>query len=430
MALESTPPVGIREVWGNRSVRVVTLVVFVVMLGFGIVAPILPLYARSFGVSYEAASLLISAFAFTRLIFDLVAGPLIDRFGERRCASAGIFFVGVTSVLTGLAPSFTLAVVFRGIGGAGSAVLFAALYSYLLKVVPKERMGRSLSLFYGAFNVGIIAGAPLGGLLARFGLAVPLYAYAAVLFLAGGLPSVRSRSGGGRAPPRRGRRDGPPLARTAPELLTDRTFVVILFLNFTYLWFVAAALDTLVPLFGNEVLGLSPGGVGLAFTVLVAVEFAVLYHAGSLSDRFGRKAVELPALVGLCAVVAVTGLVGNVTWYVIVLGVMGIASGYAGRAPRRHAGRRHSGRIVGDRGWRLPFRGRPRVRAGSPGRRPGRRGVRVRGGVRGHGDPQRGRRAPPARRARDAQAAERRRHRRLRSFSVSSRCDSPPAARP
>ena len=126
MALESTPPVGIREVWGNRSVRVVTLVVFVVMLGFGIVAPILPLYARSFGVSYEAASLLISAFAFTRLIFDLVAGPLIDRFGERRCASAGIFFVGVTSVLTGLAPSFTLAVVFRGIGGAGSAVLFAA----------------------------------------------------------------------------------------------------------------------------------------------------------------------------------------------------------------------------------------------------------------------------------------------------------------
>jgi MFS transporter, DHA1 family, multidrug resistance protein len=334
VALESTPPVGIREVWGNRSVRVVTLVVFVIMLGFGIVAPILPLFARSFGVSYEAASLLISAFAFTRLIFDLVAGPLIDRFGERRCASAGIMFVGVTSVLTGLAPTFPLAVLFRGIGGAGSAVLFAALYSYLLKVVPKERMGRSLSLFYGAFNVGIIAGAPFGGLLARFGLAVPLYAYAAVLFLAGGLylrfvpdPAPVERAPGAAATPLR------PFRARLRELLRDRTFVVIIFLNFTYLWFVAAALDTLVPLFGNEALGLSPGGVGLAFTVLVAVEFAVLYHAGSLSDRFGRKAVELPALVGLCAVVAVTGLVGNVTWFVIVLGVMGIASGYAGVPP-------------------------------------------------------------------------------------------------
>jgi MFS transporter, DHA1 family, multidrug resistance protein len=334
VALESTPPVGIREVWGNRSVRVVTLVVFVIMLGFGIVAPILPLFARSFGVSYEAASLLISAFAFTRLIFDLVAGPLIDRFGERRCASAGIMFFGVTSVLTGLAPTFPLAVLFRGIGGAGSAVLFAALYSYLLKVVPKERMGRSLSLFYGAFNVGIIAGAPFGGLLARFGLAVPLYAYAAVLFLAGGLylrfvpdPAPVERGPGVAAAPLR------PFRARLRDLLRDRTFVVIIFLNFTYLWFVAAALDTLVPLFGNEALGLSPGGVGLAFTVLVAVEFAVLYHAGSLSDRFGRKAVELPALVGLCAVVAVTGLVGNVTWFVIVLGVMGIASGYAGVPP-------------------------------------------------------------------------------------------------
>jgi MFS family permease len=334
VALESAPPVGIREVWGNRSVRVVTLVVFVIMLGFGIVAPILPLYARSFGVSYEAASLLISAFAFTRLIFDLVAGPLIDRFGERICASAGIVFVGVTSVLTGLAPTFPLAVLFRGIGGAGSAVLFAALYSYLLKVVPKERMGRSLSLFYGAFNVGIIAGAPLGGLLARFGLAVPLYAYAGILFLAGGLylkyvpdPAPVEKDPDAPVVPIR------PFGERLRALLRDRTFVVIIFLNFTYLWFVAAALDTLVPLFGNEALGLSAGGVGLAFSVLVAVEFAVLYHAGHLSDRFGRKAVELPALVGLCAVVAITGLVGNVLWYVIVLGLMGIASGYAGVPP-------------------------------------------------------------------------------------------------
>jgi MFS family permease len=213
-------------------------------------------------------------------------------------------------------------------------VLFAALYSYLLKVVPKERMGRSLSLFYGAFNVGIIAGAPLGGLLARFGLAVPLYAYAGILFLAGGLylkyvPDPAPVEKGPDAPPVPIR----PFGERLRALLTDRTFVVIIFLNFTYLWFVAAALDTLVPLFGNEALGLSAGGVGLAFSVLVAVEFAVLYHAGHLSDRFGRKAVELPALVGLCAVVAITGLVGNVLWYVIVLGLMGIASGYAGVPP-------------------------------------------------------------------------------------------------
>ena len=55
------------------------LVAFVLMAGFGVVAPILPLFARSFGVGYAAAGGMISAFAAARLAFDLVAGPLIDR---------------------------------------------------------------------------------------------------------------------------------------------------------------------------------------------------------------------------------------------------------------------------------------------------------------------------------------------------------------
>src|SRR5712692_2407526 len=105
--------VTVRTILSDRSVRVVMLITFVIMLGFGIIAPILPLYARSFGVGYDAAGLLISAFAVTRLVFDLVAGPIVDRWGERRSASAGIFVVAVSSILTGLAPNFTLAVVFR-----------------------------------------------------------------------------------------------------------------------------------------------------------------------------------------------------------------------------------------------------------------------------------------------------------------------------
>src|SRR5258706_15239313 len=83
-----------RTIISDRPVRVVMLIVFVIMLGFGIIAPILPLYARSFGVGYDAAGLLISSFAFTRLIFDLIAGPIVDRFGERMAATSGVMFVG------------------------------------------------------------------------------------------------------------------------------------------------------------------------------------------------------------------------------------------------------------------------------------------------------------------------------------------------
>src|SRR5438128_12011217 len=100
--------VSVRLILGDPAVRVVVLLVFVIMLGFGIVAPILPLYARSFGVSYDAASLLISAFAFARLVFDPVAGPVIDRYGEQLCATTGVFFVGASPLLGRLARNVPL----------------------------------------------------------------------------------------------------------------------------------------------------------------------------------------------------------------------------------------------------------------------------------------------------------------------------------
>src|SRR5205809_4438848 len=172
----TAPKVTFRLIVSDPPVRVVVLIVFVIMLGFGIIAPILPLYARSFGVSYDAASLLISAFAFMRLVADPVVGPIVDRYGERLCSVVGVLTVGVSAALAGVASNFTLVVVFRAAGGAGSSLFFAALYSYLLKLVPSHRRGRTMSILYGALNVGIIAGGPFGGLIARtWGLASPLF---------------------------------------------------------------------------------------------------------------------------------------------------------------------------------------------------------------------------------------------------------------
>ena len=119
-AASSAPDkVTIGMIAADPAVRVAFLVIFVAMLGFGIVAPILPLYARSFGVSYETASWMISAFAFARLLTDPVAGPLVERFGERLVSMAGVVIVGVSAFLTALAPSFAVAVLLRAAGGVG-----------------------------------------------------------------------------------------------------------------------------------------------------------------------------------------------------------------------------------------------------------------------------------------------------------------------
>jgi MFS family permease len=122
-----TPPgageperIGVIAILSDPAVRIIILVVFVVILGFGLILPILPLYAKSFGVGTAAASLLISSFAAARLLFDLFAGPIVDRFGERLTATAGLIVVSASALGAGLAPNYPLLVVLRSAGGSGS----------------------------------------------------------------------------------------------------------------------------------------------------------------------------------------------------------------------------------------------------------------------------------------------------------------------
>jgi MFS family permease len=309
------------------EVRVVIAVTFVIMLGFGILGPVLPQYARSFGVDYTAVGWLITSFALTRLVFDLVAGPLVNRFGERAMATAGAIFVGVSSALAAMAPTFAWLLVLRGAGGAGSSVFFAALMSYMFRTVPPERMGRVMGVFYGAFNLGIIAGQPIGGVTAAaWGLASPLWLYAIACVLSGILYLVAIP-----ALPRRVREPDAP--RGLRSLPWTRPFVTVLVLNLAYAWMVGGAWSTLIPLFGSEEIGLSVSGVGLAISLAAAAEFAVLYHAGSASDRYGRKAVMVPAFTALFAVLAVMGFADAIWAFAATLVLMGLSAGYAGVPP-------------------------------------------------------------------------------------------------
>src|SRR6266542_1166565 len=251
-----------RLIVSDPAVRVVVLIVFVIMLGFGIIAPILPLYARSFGVSYDAASLLISAFAFMRLVSDPIVGPIVDRYGERLCAMTGVVAVGVSAVLAGLASNFPLVVVFRAAGGAGSSLVFAGLCFFsgllYLRFMPDPDDVKEMKA----------APEPAGD------LHLPLWR--------------RTRT-------------------QVIDVMKQPAFVTTVVLNMAFFWVVAGGYDTLVPLFARERLGMSPVGVGAVFGLAVTGEFLVLYAAGSTSDRIGRKPVLLVSLTCLAVMMAVLG---------------------------------------------------------------------------------------------------------------------------
>jgi DHA1 family multidrug resistance protein-like MFS transporter len=330
---------GVWSILSDRRVAAVVLVVFIVMAGAGLVLPILPLFARSFGVGYGAVGLLVSAYGLARLVFDLVAGPIVDRLGERATAAAGLAVVGLGSALTGVAPGFAAAVAAWAAAGVGSAVALAALYTRLLRVVPTRQMARTLGIFYGAFNTGFIAGGAASGLVAdRLGLAAPLLLNAAVAAAAAGLwlalvPATgrpdRAAAGGTAGPAEPA---GPGRGGLA-QLLRTPGLVPVLVTNFAYLWMVAVVFDTLVPLFASDVLGLSTVGIGVVFAVALAAEFVVLYPAGSMADERGRKPVLVPALAGLAVATAVLGLAPTPLLLGVLLAVLGVMSGAAGVPP-------------------------------------------------------------------------------------------------
>jgi MFS family permease len=335
---------GIRLILSQRSVRTVIGVAFLMMTGLGLVFPVLPLYVRSFGVGYAATGLFISSFALVRLVFDLVAGPLIDRYGERRCGAMGFLVVAVCALITGTAPSFSVALVGWAAGGAGSATAFACLYSYLLKVVPKDQSARAFGLFYGSFNTGIIAGGAIGGFLAdRAEPATPILVYAGLILIVSivQLRYVPEPPRTVREPPLTTedvlieREAAPPRHTTSriSELLGLPGFVTAIMLNLAYLWIIAAVYVTLVPLYAQDALGMSTAGIGIVFAIAVGAELLVLYPAGRAADSWGRKPVLIPALAVFGASVILTGFMPTAIAYGAMMGVVGIAGGYAGVPP-------------------------------------------------------------------------------------------------
>jgi MFS family permease len=314
---------GFLEILRMPEVRAATIGTFIIMLGYGIVSPVLPSYAKTFGVGYDAVGLLIAGFSFTRLLADPFCGRVIDRLGERATSVVGAVIVGVSSIAAGLAPTFPLLLVFRSLGGIGSAVFFAALLSYLLRSIPPERTGRVMSVFFGAFNVGFIAGGPMGGVIAKtFGLASPLFIYGASCFVAAAVfwRSLHDP----------GRHEDEVRAGGWRRLPWKRPFIAVLAANGAYLWFVGAIYSTLIPLFGPDRVGLSLAGVGLALAIATGTELLSLFPAGKATDRRGRRAVLVPSYAAMAVVALVLGF-ATVPWvFLVLMAIMGVTTGFGG----------------------------------------------------------------------------------------------------
>ena len=320
------------------------LVAFCVALGFGIVVPAVPLFAKQFGVSNTAAGAVVSAFALMRLLSGLGGGQLVDRVGERLALLVGLGIVAVSSVLAGLSVSYPQLLVLRGVGGVGSALFTIAATSLLLRVAGASQRGRTQSVYRGGFLLGGIIGPAFGGAVIGISLRAPFFLYAATLalgMLAAGtlLPRAALRPVPSQVAMGVGEDDGLPDAvvpvprTTLSSALRSPAYRAALAGNFAIGFSVLGVRSTLVPLLIVGRLKLAPGWIGAAFVVAALVQAVLLLPAGRAVDEIGRKPMLL-AGGGLSAVsLGLLALVSGPVSLLAVMAVFAVGAALLGVAP-------------------------------------------------------------------------------------------------
>ena len=330
-----------------REIKILTTASFFVAVGFGIVLPAIPVFARTFGVNNTAVGLIVSTFAITRFASGLISGKLVDRFGERVVFSSGVGMVAIFVLLAGLAQSYGQLLFFRAAGGLGSSMFTVAAGSVIMRAVDDNNRARAFSIYNGAFLVGGISGPAIGGLLSLISLRAPFFVYSITLTISGlialfFLKGVNLNRG----------EDGEELAQrtSIAQALSLKPYRIALVISFIGNWVLFGVRSSILPIFVIETLRSTPAVVGYGFTLSALMQGLLLLRAGKISDTRGRKYAavsgSLIALVGLIVLI----FTNSIWMYFLSMAFIGLGGAFLAITPSSIVGdviRGKSGQVIG-----------------------------------------------------------------------------------
>ncbi|HEY0227362.1 MAG TPA: MFS transporter, partial [Mycobacterium sp.] len=291
-------------------------------LGYGVISPVMPTFARSFGVSIGAVTFLVTVFSLSRLCFAPVSGLLVQRLGERRIYIGGLLVMGLTTAACAFSQTYWQLLLFRVLSGIGSTMFFVAALGLMIHISPPDARGRVAGMFTTSFMVGIVCGPALGGLAAGWGLTAPFVVYgvamlgvALVLFY-----SLRNSELTAPAPPTRS-------TVTTREALRSRAYWSALLSNFATGWAAFGLRVALVPLFISDVMGRGVGMIGLVLAAFGLGNALAVIPSGYLSDRMGRRTLLIVGLTASGVTTAALGAVSSLPVFVAAACVVGAVTG-------------------------------------------------------------------------------------------------------
>lgn len=315
----------------RAALFIVFLTVFIDLVGFGIVLPLLPFYSTELGATPFEVGLIIASYSGMQFIFAPIWGALSDRYGRRPLILVGLIGSTISYVVFGLAGTLGVLLLSRVIAGVMGANIPVA-QAYIADSTSVERRARGMGLIGAAFGLGFIFGPAIGGVLSRWGYGLPGFVAAGLSFSSAvaawvWLPeslAPENRTGDGFA---------------AVAAITGRTRAVLRVLGGRRLrdpilvFFLGtlgfAGFTTIFPLFLEDPLGLTALYAGGMFALVGMVSAGVQGTLiGPLVERRGERSIGALGAVVLAAGIVLMGLIQTIGGTVSGLLAVGVGWGF------------------------------------------------------------------------------------------------------
>jgi DHA1 family tetracycline resistance protein-like MFS transporter len=302
---------------------IIFVTVFIDLLGFGIIIPLLPFYAESFGANAFTIGLLGTSFSLMQFLFSPIWGRWSDRIGRKPIILVGLMGSCLSYLALALAGSLTTLFIARIIGGIAGANIPTA-QAYIADVTTSENRAKGMGMVGAAFGLGFIFGPAIGGLLSHFSPQTPMW-FASALCLANFiaawllLPESRVVSESTKT---LGRMEAFRHAMTKPTLVLILGLYFMVTLAFS--WFEAT-----FALFSEATFGYTASTIGFVFTfigVVLAVVQGVL--VGKVVKKIGERRLIPMAIFAIALGIGVLPFAWNVTTLLGALGILALGMGF------------------------------------------------------------------------------------------------------
>ena len=268
----------------------------ILAVSWGLLVPVLPLYAKELNASYSLIGLVLAGEAIGMLLGDVPAGVFMRRLGEKRTMLMGAACAALATAGLFWTSTVTLAILLRVLAGFGRAQFTVARHTYVASVASVGKRGRAIALFGGLMRIGGFLGPLVGGVFASaYGLRSIFLVFgatnlAALVAMAVFVDSPTGEAASETTP----RRAGGPLLVTLKEhyrILTAAGAGQILAQT------IRAGRSAIIPLYAADVLGLEVSAIGAIISLASAVDMSLFYPAGWVMDHLGRKHAIVPSFI-------------------------------------------------------------------------------------------------------------------------------------